>query len=41
MSNIAIIDREFRVRRDGLEGLHGDLANDMTMRVILRAVASL
>ena len=31
----------FRVQRGGLEGLHADLANDMTMRVILRAVALL
>ena len=31
----------FRVRRDGLDGLHDDLANDMMMKVILRAVASL
>ena len=30
-----------RVRRDGLEGLLGDLANDMTLRVALGALASL
>ena len=31
----------FRVRRDGLEGLLGDLANGMTLRVALGALASL